>query len=98
MNSQKQNDALRPEQQLIDHLLKDIEELKEVNEKYQKELQISKNFENLEKDNLDLINKFKQEKEQNYILKEHLKCFLKELEGKNVEKEIKQFLTAISFH
>ena len=72
MNSQKQNDALRPEQQLIDHLLKDIEELKEVNEKYQKELQISKNFENLEKDNLDLINKFKQEKEQNYILKEHL--------------------------
>ena len=46
MNSQKQNDALRAEQQLIDHLLNDIQELKEskkqellaLNQKYQEEI------------------------------------------------------------
>ena len=155
MNSQKPNDPLRPEQQLIDHLLKDIEQLKEskklLNENYQKELQKSKNFEikaiqlsgncselenkvqnfekkiydgeekrlemsekleeeqgkskrcemnifELERRYRDVYEKFEQENEKNSFLNKILQSFLKELEGKNVEKEIKQFLTEISFH
>ena len=121
------------EKQLIDHLLKDIQELKVLNNKYQQELetcnhfrikhleekfieekekrvelsqkyeeeqQKSKDFERTvfeyKKDYEDLYDKFKKEIKNNEILKKDLLKFISELEGKKVEKEIKQFQMTIS--